>query len=92
MYFSTHSAYYKESALPNPQRQFVGRLVRDYKEWVTKYVDFLHYTLPLAQASRNLYEFPSQYVGMWLLSIGQNGVYRAIKHLYQQGGRDDLLR
>lgn len=60
---TTHSAFYDNSALQKPQRQFMGRLVRDYKAWVGKYVDFMHYTLPLAQASRNYYQFPSQYIG-----------------------------
>lgn len=43
--------------------------------WTEKYIDFMHYTVPLKTAVPGGYEFPGDYVG-------QYGAYEAIKHIY----------
>lgn len=67
--------YYANSALDCPQRHYVNRFVRDFRQWTEKYVDHMHYTVPLTCATGDNYKFPSQY-------IGQYGVYEAVKHIY----------
>ena len=58
-----------------PQRHYLSRFVRDMREWSHKYVDFMHYTVPLTTGVGAGYEFPSKY-------IGQYGVFEAVRHIY----------
>ena len=48
--------------------------------WTEKYLDFMHYTVPLKTAVAGGYEFPSEYVG-------QTGTYEAIKHIYSSSSQ-----
>ncbi len=49
--------------------------MRDFRQWTEKYVDHMHYTVPLTCGTGDNYTFPSEY-------IGQYGVYEAVKHIY----------
>lgn len=69
--------YYKNSAIEMPKRHYLNRFVRDFRQWTEKYVDHMHYTVPLTCATGDNYKFPSEY-------IGQYGVYEAIKHIYSK--------
>ena len=76
-YLSLYLEFYKNSDLNCPQRHFLTRFVKDFKEFTLKQVDYAHYTVPINPANSNGFVFPSQYVG-------QYGVYEAIKHVYSQ--------
>jgi hypothetical protein len=39
--------YYQNSANDLPRRHFHNRFIKDYKQWAARYIDFVHYTLPL---------------------------------------------
>jgi len=39
--------YYENSANDLPKRHFHTRFIKDYRQWATRYIDFVHYTLPL---------------------------------------------
>jgi lipid A disaccharide synthetase len=67
--------YYKNSAVDMPQRHYLNRFVRDFRQWTEKYVDYMHYTVPLTCGTGDNYQFPGEY-------IGQYGVYEAVKHIY----------
>ena len=67
--------YYRNSAVDMPQRHYFNRFVRDFKQWTQKYVDYMHYTVPLTTPTFDGFEFPSEFVG-------QYGVYEAVKHIY----------
>ena len=41
------TAYYKNSAIDMPKRHYLNRFVRDFRQWTEKYVDHMHYTVPL---------------------------------------------
>ena len=69
--------YYTNSAIDMPKRHYLNRFVRDFRQWTEKYVDYMHYTVPLTSATGDNYKFPSEY-------IGQYGVYEAIKHIYSK--------
>jgi hypothetical protein len=58
-----------------PKRHFHNRFIKDYKQWAARYIDFVHYTLPLQAASSDGFRFPGEYAG-------QYGAYDALKHLY----------
>lgn len=60
-----------------PQRHYVNRFVRDFRQWTEKYVDHMHFTVPLQTGTGDGYKFPSEY-------IGQYGVYEAVKHIYSR--------
>ena len=73
----TSLGYYQHSANDLPRRHFHNRFIKDYKQWALKYVDFVHYTLPLNSGTADGFQFPGEYAG-------QYGVYDAIRHLYSQ--------
>ena len=60
-----------------PKRHYLNRFVRDFRQWTEKYVDYMHYTVPLTCGTSDNYKFPSEY-------IGQYGVYEAVKHIYEK--------
>lgn len=60
-----------------PKRHYYNRFVRDFKNWTEKYVDFMHYTVPLTLGQAGGYKFPGEYVG-------QYGVYEAVRHIYSK--------
>lgn len=60
-----------------PQRHYFNRFVKDFKNYTEKYVDFMHFTVPLVTGQSGGYKFPSEYVG-------QYGVYDALKHIYSK--------
>ena len=51
--------------------------VKDYKQWATKYIDFVHYTIPISYGTSDGFRFPGEYTG-------QYGAYDAIRHLYSK--------
>lgn len=67
--------FYKGSSVKMPKRHYLNRFVRDFRDWTEKYVDFMHYTVPLRTGAGGDYQFPSEY-------IGQYGVYEAVRHIY----------
>ncbi len=69
--------YYQNSAIDMPQRHYLNRFVRDFRQWTEQYVDHMHYTVPLVTKTGDNYTFPGEY-------IGQYGVYEAVKHIYAQ--------
>jgi hypothetical protein len=69
--------YYKGSSVVMPQRHYLNRFVRDFRNWTEKYVDFMHYTVPLTTGVGGNYQFPSEY-------MGQYGVYEALRHIYSK--------
>ena len=69
--------YYKNSSVDMPKRHYLNRFVRDFRDWTTKYVDFMHYTVPLRTAAGGDYQFPSEF-------MGQYGVYEAVRHIYSK--------
>ena len=60
-----------------PQRHYFNRFVKDFKNYTEKYIDYMHYTVPLVTGQSGGYKFPSEYVG-------QYGVYDALKHIYSK--------
>jgi len=52
--------------------------------WTEKYLDYMHYTVPLKTAIPGGYEFPGEYVG-------QTGTYEAIKHIYSSSSQLSTL-
>ncbi len=68
--------YYKNSSVNMPQRHYLNRFVRDFRNWTEKYVDFMHYTVPLRTSVGGDYKFPSEY-------MGQYGAYEAVRHIYK---------
>ena len=74
--------YYRNSSVSMPQRHYVNRFVRDFRNWTEKYVDFMHYSVPLRTSVGGGYRFPSEY-------MGQYGAYEAIRHIY---GTSEKLR
>jgi hypothetical protein len=77
VYSLTQIDYYKNSAIDMPKRHYLNRFVRDFRQWTEKYVDHMHYTVPLTCATGDNYKFPAEY-------IGQYGVYEAVKHIYSK--------
>jgi len=69
--------YYENSANDLPKRHFHTRFIKDYRQWATRYIDFVHYTLPLNMTPSDGFQFPGEYAG-------QYGVYDAIHHIYSQ--------
>jgi hypothetical protein len=74
---STPIDHYKNSANDVPRRHFHNKFVKDYKQWTQKYLDFVHYQIPLPSFTTDGFSFPGEFVG-------QYGVYDAVKHLYSQ--------
>ena len=60
-----------------PQRHYFNRFVKDFKNYTEKYIDYMHYTVPLVTGQSGGYKFPSEYVGPY-------GVYDALKHIYSK--------
>ena len=60
-----------------PRRHYFNRFVKDFKNYTEKYIDYMHYTVPLVTGQSGGYKFPSEYVG-------QYGVYDALKHIYSK--------
>ena len=54
------------------------------RKWSEKYVDYMHYTVPLKAGIAAGYEFPSDYVG-------QYGTWEAVKHIYTNSHLKHLL-
>eukprot|EP00347_Sterkiella_histriomuscorum_P003435 403364304 len=71
------SKHYKNSANDLPQRHFHNKFVKDYKQWALKYLDFVHYQIPMVFGSADGFTFPGEYVG-------QYAVYEAIRHIYSK--------
>ena len=69
------SKFYQGSSVAMPQRHFLGRFVRDMRNWHENRIDYMHFTVPLVTPTPG-YKFPSEF-------IGQYGVYEAVKHIYQ---------
>ena len=67
--------YYRNSSVNMPKRHYLNRFVRDFRNWTERYVDFMHYTVPLRTFVGGDYRFPSEY-------MGQYGVYEAVRHIY----------
>ena len=55
--------FYGKSAIDMPKRHYLNRFVRDFRQWTEKYVDHMHYTVPLTCATADKYTFPSEYIG-----------------------------
>ncbi len=68
--------YYRNGAVQMPKRHYLNRFVRDMRNWSEKYVDFMHYTVPLVTGLPSGYKFPAEY-------MGQYGVFEAVRHIYQ---------
>lgn len=60
-----------------PQRHYFNRFVKDLRNYTEKYIDFMHFTVPLQTGVAGGYKFPSEYVG-------QYGVYEAVRHIYSK--------
>ena len=54
------------------------------RAWSEKYVDWMHYTVPLKSGIAAGYEFPADYVG-------QYGTFDAVKHIYANSHLKDLI-
>ena len=50
------------------------------RQWTEKYVDFMHFTVPLTVGSADGYTFPSEF-------SGQFGVYEAVAHLFKNSSK-----
>ena len=72
--------FYTNSSVSMPQRHYVNRFVRDFRNWTEKYVDFMHYTVPLRTSVGGDYQFPSEY-------MGQYGAYEAVRHIYSTSAK-----
>lgn len=72
--------YYRNSAVQMPKRHYLSRFVRDMRGWSQKYVDYMHYTVPLRTPLSTGWEFPSEY-------IGQYGVFEAVRHIYEKSSQ-----
>lgn len=46
-----------------PKRHYYNRFVRDFRQWTEKYLDFMHYTIPITNQQTDGYMFPGEYVG-----------------------------
>jgi hypothetical protein len=46
-----------------PKRHYYNRFVKDFRKWTEKYVDFMHFTVPLVTGQSDGYTFPSEYCG-----------------------------
>jgi hypothetical protein len=46
------------------------------RSWTEKYVDYMHFTVPLVTGLPSGWKFPSEY-------MGQYGVFEAVRHIYQ---------
>ena len=68
--------YYANSKVDMPQRHYLNRVVNYFKQWMFKYVDYAHYTVPLSTPTGDGFKFPGEY-------IGQYGAYEAVKHIYE---------
>ena len=77
-------SFYGNGAVPCPSRHYYNRFVRDMRTWSEKYVDYMHYTVPLKSGVAAGYEFPADYVG-------QYGAWEAVKHIYTNSHLKDLL-
>jgi hypothetical protein len=60
-----------------PRRHLHNRFIKDYKQWTQKYLDFVHFTVPIQYGTADGFQFPGEYAG-------QYGAYEAIRHLYSQ--------
>jgi len=72
--------FYRGSSVNMPQRHYLNRFVRDFRDWTEKYVDYMHYTVPLTTSVGGNYKFPSEY-------MGQYGVYEALRHIYSSSDK-----
>jgi hypothetical protein len=68
-------SFYNHSSNDLPKRHYYNRFVKDFKQWTKKYVDFMHYSVPLVTANAEGFVFPGEY-------CGQYAVYEAVKHFY----------
>ena len=58
----------------------MGRFMRDLRDYHLKYIDFMHYTVPLVTCVGANWKFPSEY-------MGQYGVFEAVRHIYRQSSQ-----
>jgi len=59
-----------------PQRHYLNRFTRHFRQWTQKYIDVAHATTPLTTASTDGFKYPGNYVG-------QYGTYEAVSHIYK---------
>jgi hypothetical protein len=55
--------FYEHSANDMPRRHFHNRFIKDYKQWTTKYIDFVHYSIPMVHGTADGFQFPGEYAG-----------------------------
>lgn len=55
--------HYQHSSNDMPKRHYYNRFVKDFRHWTMKYVDFMHYTVPLVTGQSDNFEFPGEFVG-----------------------------
>jgi len=55
------------------------------RKWSTKYVDYMHFEIPLTIKQVDGFEMPSDHVG-------QYGIYDAVRHVYQKTSLKGLLK
>lgn len=72
--------YYLNSGVAMPKRHYLNRFVRDMRNFTEKYVDFMHFTVPLVTKVGGDYRFPSEY-------MGQYGVFEAVRHIYESSAQ-----
>ena len=68
-----------------PQRHYWNKWARDMRKWSTKYVDYMHFEIPLTIKQVDGFEMPSDHVG-------QYGIYDAVRHVYQKTSLKGLLK
>jgi hypothetical protein len=66
--------HYQHSSNDLPKKHYYNRFVKDFRHWTMKYVDFMHFTVPLVTGQSDGFQFPSEFVG-------QYGAYEALKHI-----------
>jgi len=49
--------------VPLPKRHYFNRFVKDFRNYTEKYIDYMHFTVPLRTGVSGGYQFPSEYVG-----------------------------
>jgi len=78
------SKYYKNNTVARPQRHFLGRFVKDFRQWDLKSIDYMHYSIPMLTALPDGFRFPSQY-------MGQYGTYDALRHIFENDAQSEHL-
>lgn len=63
LYINHLIGFYQNSANDLPKRHFHNRFIKDYKQWATNYLDFVHYTIPISYGAADGFQFPGEYCG-----------------------------